>query len=144
MTGRVTRLRALPAAERWQVMRAQLGLPFLRGALRVLGYRRLLRWLKALSPRSGDRMPDAAEVASADRLAWLVTAVGSQGVVDARCLPQALLVHWWLRRRGLAPVLRLGARREPGDGAVQAHAWNELAGQALGPGARGHQSLQQP
>lgn len=125
-------------------MRAQLGLAFLRVGFRLLGYRRLLRGIEALSGRSQARVPDAADIATADRLAWLVAAVGSHGAVEARCLPQALLVHWWLRRRGFAPVLRLGARREPGDRPLEAHAWNELAGHALGPGARGHQPLQQP
>ena len=41
-------------------------------------------------------------------------------------------MQWWLRRRGLASQLRIGARRN-GD-TLDAHAWVELAGTPLAQG----------
>lgn len=45
---------------------------------------------------------------------------------------------WWLlRREGVDPELRIGARKESGK--FEAHAWVELDGQVLNDGAEVHQ-----
>ena len=118
--GRLARWWGLPASERWLVLRAQVQLPLIRAALPVLGYLRLRRWMEALSPVSEQRSPSDDEFVRANRLANLVAAVGGEGVLDANCLPQALLVHLLLRRRGLSPELQLGVRK--GDDAIEAGA----------------------
>ena len=121
--------RALPPAERPVMVRLLVGLPLVALALRVLDYRRTRALVEWLSRHPSPRAATAQELREADRLAQLAATAGNRGLVQASCLRQALLVHGMLRRRGLAPELKLGVRRE-GE-AFLAHAWVELAGTRL-------------
>ena len=140
--GRLARWWGLPASERWLALCALVQLALVRAALPALGYLRLRRWMEALSPVANPGPATGEEFLHADRLANLVAAVGGEGITAASCLPQSLLVYLLLRRRGLSPALQLGVR-EGGD-FVEAHAWVELDGRELGPGARQHLAMRPP
>ena len=72
---------------------------------------------------------DPPALEHAERVAKLANIAGRRGVLHATCLPQALLVQWWLRRQGWDAKLKLGTRKQ--DGHFDAHAWVELDKQAL-------------
>jgi hypothetical protein len=50
--------------------------------------------------------------------------------VRVTCLKEALVLVWLLRRAGITTTLRIGVARHAGD--LQAHAWLEHDGRALG------------
>ena len=83
-----------------------------------------------------DAPPVHDELARGERLARLAAIAGRHGPVEATCLRQSLLVYGLLRRRGSAPELKIGVRRE--DTAIAAHAWVELAGVSLDQTPRNH------
>jgi Transglutaminase-like superfamily len=90
-------------------------------------------WLLGLlsRPKPGNRIPPAWESADfAQRCAALTALAAQRGVVQSRCLPQALALQSVLHSRGLEAQLRIGVL--PGSAPLQAHAWVELAGVALG------------
>ncbi len=91
-----------------------------------------LRVRGALERSSANRPPAVctpAAIADAARLAELAEIAGRRGAVAASCLRQALVVWWWLRRRGLPAQLKIGVTG--GGDAFAAHAWVELGGVAL-------------
>ena len=99
-------------------------------SLRAIGLRRTQRWLGLNRPIDpGSPSPSSQAMADAQRLAELAAIAGRRGPLNTTCLRQALAVQWWLRRRGLDPQLRLGARKV-GD-SLDAHAWVELDGTPL-------------
>ena len=104
-------------------------LPLVHLALAVFRLQRVRGWLERSSTgrRPVQCTPDL--LAEAQRLAELASIAGRRGAVAASCLRQSLIVWWWLRRRGLAPQLRIGTL---GSGETfAAHAWVELDGVAL-------------
>jgi hypothetical protein len=84
--------------------------------------------------------PAAAELRQAERLAHLAAIAGRRGIVQARCLSQAMLVRALLRRRGLDAVLQVGVRKDRGQ--FDAHAWVELEGHTLAQAPVQHLPLQ--
>jgi len=120
----------LPNRERWQFVILLCGLPTMSLLLAVRGYAGTLRVIEGNSRRTGARNATTDDVHAADRLAQRAALAGTRGPYSANCLPQALLVYWQLRRKGFAPKLRLGGRRQ--QGRFDAHAWVELNGKALG------------
>lgn len=99
-------------------------------SLRAMGLRRTQRWLGLSRPVPPRAQPLAGTtMAGAHRLAELAAIAGRRGPLNTTCLRQALAVQWWLRRRGLDPQLRIGARKV-GD-SLDAHAWVELDGTPL-------------
>ena len=119
-----------------------LGLPAIHGALLCFGFGTTRRWLELRSVSRITRSASAAELDAATNLARLAAIAGSRSPIDATCLRQSLLVYWWLRRRGLAPELKIGVQRN--DGALDAHAWVELDGHALASGPILHRSFDLP
>ena len=126
-----SRWRQLPRPERRTLVAFALALPLIDVGIRTFGFKRTqkgLSWLTrkaALRPCSGD------DLASANRLAELADIAGTHGIYRNTCLRQAVLVQHRLRQRGLPAQLRIGARKNT-DGALEAHAWVELDGVALG------------
>ncbi len=112
------------------------GLPAIAACLRLFGYVRTRRWLERRSIARHPRAATPDDFDSARALARLAAIAGRHGPIHVTCLRQSLLVYWLLRRRGLAPELRIGVRKQ--DAAVDAHAWVELEGHALGPGEITH------
>jgi len=129
MTGMLQGLRQLQAAERWQLAGMMVALPLIHASLRMSGYMRTRQWLERWSHNASARTARASEIESARSIARLAAIAGRRGAVNATCLRQSLLVYWLLRRRGLAPQLKLGVHKR--DGHVDAHAWVELEGRSL-------------
>jgi hypothetical protein len=63
-------------------------------------------------------------------LALALARAAAHHVVAMTCLPRALTLRAMLAARGVASVLRIGVRRR--DGAIEAHAWIEVDGAAVG------------
>lgn len=125
---RVHKLFQLPPAER--LILAQVwGLFFLVDlALRILPFTRLLTLSeKVFLKRKGE--PAVALVPSVPRLAWLVEVAGRYSLVRATCLKQALVLSWFLGRRGAQTALRIGVARH--EGRLKAHAWLDHDGQVI-------------
>jgi hypothetical protein len=103
----------------------------------------LLRVRGFLERSSANRVPvdcTPEAIADAERLAELAEIAGRRGAVAASCLRQALVVWWWLRRRGLSAQLRIGVTG--GGEAFAAHAWVELGGVALAQKDLPHQAFE--
>lgn len=124
------RWRALDASEQRWLLAAIFRLPLIRLSLLLRGYQRSRARLEARYPPAGTRRAGADDLARAQRLAQLTAIAGRRGLVTATCLPQALLLYAALRRQGLAPELQIGVRKD--GAALDAHAWVELEGVALG------------
>lgn len=131
MAGRLRGWLALSGPDRARVLMMMIALPTVAAALRLFGYVRIRRWLERRSAAGQTRTATAAEVERAIELARLAALAGRRGPIAANCLPQSLLVYWLLRRRSLAPELKIGVRKQ--DVALDAHAWVELQGQSLDP-----------
>ena len=138
MGRRLQRWRALSAADRARLLACLGGLWILHASLALAGYRRTRAGVERLSRHPRPRPADAADLDAARALARLAASAGQHGMGPATCLRRALLLHGWLRRRGLAPTLQLGvatdvvrAGVEGADGGFRAHAWVELDGVLL-------------
>ena len=134
MGRRLQRWRALDGRDRWRLIGCVVGLWFVHASLAVFGYGRTRRMIERVSRRTPARAATSAEIADAQALARLAASAGANTLGEATCLRRALLLHGWLRRRGLQPALLLGlpanaAAPAPGD--FSAHAWVELEGVPL-------------
>ena len=106
----------------------------MHASLALLGYGRTRRLIERRSAHPSPHPATATEIADAQALARLAASAGHHGMGPATCLRRALLLHGWLRRRGLHPVLQFGLPADapaPVAGAFSAHAWVELEGQRL-------------
>ena len=140
MPGRLAAWRALNGTDQRRLLGLACGLPVVELSLRRLGARRTASWLsRAIKPRA-IHPPAAAELQQADRLAHLAAIAGRRGILQARCLSQAMLVRALLRRRGLDAVLQVGVRKDSGQ--FDAHAWVELEGHTLAQPPWQHLPLQ--
>lgn len=104
-------------------------LPLVSFWLQRSGYQRTRRMVDRLSLHPRPRSATGEDFAHARHLAWLANVAGRRGPFEATCLRQSLLVYGLLRRRGLAPEIRLGVQGDPTS--FDAHAWVELDGQPL-------------
>lgn len=127
---RFARWRELPTRDRWRLLGLALLLPVISVQLRLFGYVRTLRWLERTSGRATARIANLDQQQAAEHLVRLAAIAGRHGAITATCLRQALLIYWLLRRSGLTPSLRIGVRRQVSG--IDAHAWVELQGVALG------------
>lgn len=139
MGRRLAGWRRLTWLERGQLLLCVPGLLTIHLLLAILGYRRTQRLVERLTRRASRRAATDADLAAARVLARLAAIAGRHSLGDATCLRRALLVHGWLRRRGLDPRLHLGIK--PAEGPFQAHAWVELDGRRLLPADDGHRAF---
>lgn len=134
MGRRLQRWRALDGRDRWRLIGCVVGLWFVHASLAVFGYGRTRRMIERVSRRTPARAAMSAEIADAQALARLAASAGANALGEATCLRRALLLHGWLRRRGLRPALLLGLPTNapaPAAGDFSAHAWVELEGVPL-------------
>lgn len=123
--------RALCADDRVLVLEAAVLLVLLRVGLWNLSFATTRRVLNSYSsPKQTPAGFRAHQTVS--RIAWAVSAVARRLPARTTCLVEALAGEAMLRRRGLAPTLRIGVR-EPGSGPtpLDAHAWVECAGSVV-------------
>jgi hypothetical protein len=111
-------------------------LPLVDLSLRLLGFQRTWAWLARWAPRQSSTLAKAAIGPTPQRIADLTRAVGAGSLWPTSCLRQALVVWLLLRRRGLAPELKIGVVHKAPP--LQAHAWVEIDGQALDPDVSNH------
>ena len=137
-----SRWRGLSRTDKRSLFALALLLPFVDIALRTAGLKRTQAWLLRLGGNRKVLTPPYADIEATDaqRLAELAAIAGARGIYPITCLRQALLVQCWLRRRGLAAQLRLGALKNV-DGTLNAHAWVELNGVALAQPALCHEAF---
>jgi hypothetical protein len=117
---------ALPRRDLATLAHAWLLLLVIDLGLRTVSLRRLEGWL--CKGRRRQRSADTAALAL--RLHSLVAIAARHHWVGARCLHRSLALQHLLLRRGVATRLRIGVRRE-GE-SLEAHAWLEWQGQAIG------------
>ena len=132
-----SRWRELPGLERRTLVALILVLPLVDIAVRTLGLKRTQAGFSWLTRKAPPRPCPGDELARANRLAELAAIAGAHGIYPITCLRQTLLVQYLLRRQGLSARLRIGAIKNT-DSSIQAHAWTELDGIALGQRDFGH------
>jgi hypothetical protein len=96
-------------------------------ALRRLSLERLQRSFRL---RGGGHVEDSATLAFAQRLQKLVSIASHYHLPSMTCLVRACTLHWMLSRRGIPSRLCIGVNRSPAG--IQAHAWVDVLGQAIG------------
>lgn len=116
------RVARLSWGDRWLLARASGLTVAVRGALAVVSFRRLLRFLEQRVPAGGEL--DAEE---RRRITWAVEAAGRRLVPERPCLTQAFVAQYMLARRGERTNLRIGVAKGEADD-LQAHAWLEIDG----------------
>jgi hypothetical protein len=133
------RFRSLTGIERRIALEAAAALAATSLAMRVAGS----NFCKAALSRTG-RMADgnanaanrASDLETANRIARLQAATARKLFFRANCLDRSLALCWMLKRRGMPAELRLGARKVANQ--LEAHAWVELRGSALGDAGEEH------
>lgn len=77
-----------------------------------------------------DRHPKTHGSNSPARLQQFVRLAARHHLWKMACLPQALALRWLLTREGISSQVIIGVRKD--NAALEAHAWVELDGKALG------------
>lgn len=127
MPGWLRHWRRLDWAQRMRWLACAFGIALIHAGLAALGHVRLQHWIEVLTHRR-TRMAGPEDLKAARELAALAASAGQRLLGQAACLRRALLMHGWLRLRGLRPVLHLGMAAER---PFRAHAWVELEGVLL-------------
>jgi len=86
------------------------------------------RWLRDPAD-AGDRPLIAGNDAWLERAARWTNSAARHPFPWARCLQRSIALCMWMERRGLAPTLMLGVRKE-GHG-IDAHSWVEFNGRIV-------------
>ena len=128
---RLQRWGKLSARERLHLVGCVVGLWGVHASLALLGYGRTRRLIERGCVHPSPHPASAAEIADAQVLARLAASAGRNAMGEATCLRRALMLHGWLRRKGLEPALHLGVPKDAAPGALRAHAWVELEGVPL-------------
>lgn len=120
--------------------KAWLAAPAVEASLALLGLRRTLDWIEAISTRA--RTPPAGAVGLGEG-ARLVEGVYRAHFVDGRCLPRSLLQYWLHRADGVPARFVVGVRRQSsGPEPLEGHAWVEPPeGSAAVDGSAGYSVL---
>jgi Transglutaminase-like superfamily len=127
MMQRWRRFRRLSGFERGVVLEAAATLPFAWLAVRLLGFRICKSAFERQRIIAGDsKVPKADALDIARRIAYLEAVTAANLFFHTSCLERSLALCRMLRRRGMNPGLRIGARKEANR--FEAHAWVELNG----------------
>lgn len=119
-------LAALSWAERQLLVRAALMLVHARFTVASTGFRPAA----AREPAKSSVTAEPPDLARARVIARLVAVAAARLPLRLACLHRSVVLWRLLQREGIACELRLGARR--GAEALEAHAWVECGGVALG------------
>lgn len=124
---------ALPTDSKRLVLLAAFWLPLTHFRLRRFG---LVSCLGSLGVANIEDVPsqefDPGQYAQAQECERSVALASRHGLVAGTCLSRSLTLMRLLARRGIAGRLRVGVKL--GNGALDAHAWVEVAGVPLGQG----------
>jgi hypothetical protein len=138
LTAKWRRFRKLSPEEQKMVLRAMVLLPLTRIGLRAMGFRRWKGLIERFSlPARQPRILEApVQFEVAGRIARAVRSVELHGLGTPTCLERSMALWWLLRCDGIEGELHIGARKR--ESCLEAHAWVELAGQALNGSADVH------
>jgi hypothetical protein len=127
------RVAQIDRRQRALLAEATVSLFVARLALIFVSFPRLAQGLGTLVPPSDPRIAETSagagpdEVWIAKEVSWAVTRAARYALFKAVCLPQALVAHRMLRRRGIASVMHFGAVNRDNE-ALDTHAWLNAAG----------------
>ncbi len=107
---------------------AALMLGLLRVGLLCLPYRIVRRIVDRTSAWTAKYVIDVDRYQR--ELVWAVKTCGRYLLGDKPCLPEALAVQWFLRRRGIDTHLNIGVKKDAVEG-FTAHAWIEQGGRII-------------
>ena len=124
MVRKLQRWLELSADERALLGRAAVLLPIAKLALVGLGFNRTQRVFQWVFATRSQALSQSDSRRCAEITMKVVRIAALHGACRANCLPRSLVAWALLRRRGLDPALRFGARRRAGE--FEAHAWVEL------------------
>lgn len=122
----VEKLRALPARERWLLLRAALALPASVVLLKLAGYQRARRLGERLARHRAVPPDAAARIDSAVRMVDLAT---TRLPIRTACLSQSLALWYLLLTQGIRTEVCFGVRG--GGVPLDAHAWVEHDGRPI-------------
>lgn len=125
ITRNVYKLKQLSPWELRVLLQALFLLPLVVLGLWLTGFNRTQSMLTNRLP-GGDLSIDKNKLPQAYIIAKMVRVASTHGLCRATCLPQALLLRWFLRRRGIDSSLRFGANKT--ETQLEAHAWVEVDG----------------
>lgn len=114
-------------------------LSLLRLALAVLPYRKVRQVMAASVARYPERSMQL--IAYETEMVWAIERVGRYLVGKKPCLPQALALQWFLRRKGIVTRLHIGVKKD-GEQGIAAHAWLEKNGRVLIGGSESPQDFE--
>lgn len=124
---------ALPVEDKQQLLLAAFWLPLTHFRLRCFGLHFCLGLMGRLDADvAQEELLDAVGYEQARACEKNVALASRYGVLAGTCLSRALTVIWLLKRRKIAGRLRVGVNLD--SGALDAHAWVEVAGIPLGQG----------
>lgn len=126
---RYSKLRELNRQEKILLTRFIFWLCWVSFSIRFFGYLRTRRLLSRFISLAALHEANKFQFARAERAAELIAMAGRHGLITATCLPQSVLLEYWLKRQNLAAEIKIGVRKA--DDLFDAHAWVELNGLAL-------------
>jgi hypothetical protein len=124
---KVKKFMQLSQREKWLFLQVAFWLIAAKIGLYLLPFERLRRWMAHFGEPRAEHMSHkemGAIIQAIERIARFLTPFG------INCLPQALVGHMLLRRKGFDVQLKIGVRKEPCDKLI-AHAWLEYEGQVI-------------
>jgi hypothetical protein len=130
-TSRLSKFHALCRRDKQVLLRAAAMLVLYRAALAFAGLAKVDAW--AQRNWVSEKPTIEIENDSPESLARLVGVAARLAPGRPSCLVRALVLRSLLRRAGAAAVLRIGVRLECGR--LDAHAWVECNGRAIGEAA---------
>lgn len=136
-----TKLRRLPWQEKTLLLRFIFCLCWVAFSIRFFGYLRTRRFLSRSISQASLHQANDFELARAQRVAELIAIAGRHGLITATCLPQSVLLEYYLQRQHLAAEIKIGVRKA--DDLFDAHAWVELNGVALAQDDLAHHQVLQ-
>ena len=136
-----TKLRRLPWLEKTLLLRFIFCLCWVSFSIRFFGYLPTRRFLSRSISQASLHQADDFELARAQRVAKLIAIAGRHGLITATCLPQSVLLEYYLQRQHLAAKIKIGVRKA--DDLLDAHAWVELNGVALAQDDLAHHQVLQ-
>ncbi len=119
--------RRLSRDERRTFMLALVMVPAMHVIVRVIGFNQLQQRIANTAPPAGHASGDTAR--SLRTCVVSINRVKRFSILRGNCLSQSFALIWLLRRRGIDPTLRLGARLT--ESKFDAHAWVEYDGRVL-------------
>lgn len=119
--GSVAKLSQMSRVDQRTLLASIVWMPLFSLGLRALGLARCHVWIKRTKLSKAAMTPQEIETCGR-----LVNLAASRSPFRASCLTRSMFLEWLLRRRGVESQLRIGVSLD--GGALDAHAWVEIAG----------------